>query len=81
MTGAGRGIGHGIAAKLAGGGAKIAALSRTEANAQKTADELNATHGEGTARAYAVDVADGVAMAAVGKQVVADFGKVDILVN
>ena len=33
------------------------------------------------AKAYAVDVADYPAMLDIGKQVVADFGKVDILVN
>jgi 3-oxoacyl-[acyl-carrier protein] reductase len=33
------------------------------------------------AKPYAVDVADGAAVAEIGKQILADFGKVDILVN
>ena len=57
VTGAGRGIGHAIALRLAEEGARVASVSRSEANAQRTADEINATH-KSTARAYAVDVAD-----------------------
>jgi 3-oxoacyl-[acyl-carrier protein] reductase len=80
VTGAGRGIGHAIAVALAGRGAQVAALSRTAANAERTSGEINATR-PGVSRAYAVDVADGQAFAAVGKAVLDDFGKVDILVN
>ncbi|MEM9479903.1 MAG: 3-oxoacyl-[acyl-carrier-protein] reductase [Verrucomicrobiota bacterium] len=80
VTGGGRGIGLSIAKRLADGGAKVAVISRTESNAQKAADEINATHPE-AAKAYAVDVADASATEATGKQIVADFGQVDILVN
>jgi 3-oxoacyl-[acyl-carrier protein] reductase len=80
VTGAGRGIGHAIAVRLASEGACVACVSRTEANAKKTAAEINATRPD-TARAYAVDVADHVAVQKVGAQIVEDFGKVDILVN
>ena len=80
VTGAGRGIGHAIAVRLASEGARVACVSRTEANAKKTAAEINATRPD-TARAYAVDVADHVAVQKVGAQIVEDFGKVDILVN
>jgi 3-oxoacyl-[acyl-carrier protein] reductase len=80
VTGAGRGIGHAIAVRLASEGARVACVSRTEANAKKTAAEINATRPD-TARAYAVDVADHVAVQKVGAQIVGDFGKVDILVN
>jgi len=80
VTGAGRGIGHAIALRLAEEGARVASVSRSEANAQRTADEINATQ-ESTARAYAVDVADHVAVQEVAGKIFADFGRVDILVN
>jgi 3-oxoacyl-[acyl-carrier protein] reductase len=80
VTGAGRGIGHGIALALAKAGAKIAAVSRSEANAAKTADEINALF-PGAAKPYAVDVSVHDACVDMGKQIIADFGKVDILVN
>src|SRR5438034_3000925 len=80
ITGAGRGIGHAIAVRLASEGARVACVSRTEANAKKTATEINATRPD-TARAYAVDVADHVAVQKIGAQIVGDFGEIDILVN
>lgn len=80
ITGAGRGIGLAMAQSFADAGAKVAVVSRTESNAAKAAEAINAKH-PGAARAYAVDVADGAAVAEMGKQVLADFGKVDILVN
>jgi 3-oxoacyl-[acyl-carrier protein] reductase len=58
ITGAGRGIGQAIAQRLAAEGARIAVVSRTIENAQKTADQLNQQKPE-TALAYAVDVANG----------------------
>ncbi|MGK0186908.1 MAG: 3-oxoacyl-[acyl-carrier protein] reductase [Verrucomicrobiales bacterium] len=80
VTGAGRGIGLAIARELAAGGARIAVVSRTEANSSKAAEELNAAFAD-SARPYALDVSDGAACLATGKQIIADFGKVDILVN
>jgi 3-oxoacyl-[acyl-carrier protein] reductase len=80
VTGAGRGIGHAIAARLAREGARVASVSRTEANAKKTADEINAARPD-AAKAYAVDVSDHAAVQKVGAQILEDFGKVDILVN
>src|SRR5271154_2975502 len=80
VTGAGRGIGQAIAIRLANEGAKVACVSRTEANAAKVAEEINAAH-PGAARAYAVDVADAKAVAAAAERIIADFGRVDILVN
>lgn len=80
VTGAGRGIGHAIAVRLAQEGARVASVSRTEANAQRTADEINAAHAD-RAKAYAVDVADHAAVQAVGARILEDFERVDILVN
>lgn len=80
VTGAGRGIGHAIAVRLAKEGARVASVSRTEANAQKTADEINAARA-GATKAYAVDVADQAAVQKAAAQIFEDFGRVDILVN
>jgi 3-oxoacyl-[acyl-carrier protein] reductase len=80
VTGAGRGIGKAIAESLAAEGAKVAVISRTEANSQAAADGINASHPE-AARAYAVDVADAAAVLEVGKKILEDFGKVEIIVN
>src|SRR6266542_6437305 len=80
VTGAGRGIGHAIALRLAREGARVASVSRTEANAQKTADEINASRPD-TAKAYAVDVSNHAEVQKVGEQILTDFGRADILVN
>jgi 3-oxoacyl-[acyl-carrier protein] reductase len=80
VTGAGRGIGQAIAERLAAEGARVAIVSRTLENAQKTADHLNQQKTE-TALAYAVDVADGDAVADVCSQILKTFGKVHVLVN
>ena len=80
VTGAGRGIGEAIARRLALDGARVACVSRSEANATKTSDAINAVTPD-AARPYAVDVADRKAVAGVCEQILADFGRVDILVN
>ncbi len=80
VTGAGRGIGQAIALRLAGEGARVAVVSRTEENAEKTAEEINARFA-GLAKAYAVDVAQRAAVMVLGTQILADFSRVDILVN
>jgi 3-oxoacyl-[acyl-carrier protein] reductase len=80
VTGAGRGIGHAIAVRLANEGARVAAVSRSTANAQRTADEINANRAD-AARAYGVDVADHVAVQQTGARILEDFGRVDILIN
>jgi 3-oxoacyl-[acyl-carrier protein] reductase len=80
VTGAGRGIGHAIALRLASEGARVAVVSRTEQNANRTAEEINAQYA-GLAKAYAVDVADHAAVKKLVEQILADFSRVDILVN
>src|SRR5215207_5944046 len=80
VTGAGRGIGHAIAMRLAGEGARVAVVSRTELNANRTAEEINASYA-GLAKAYAVDVADHGVVKKLSEQILTDFSRVDILVN
>src|SRR5206468_2238929 len=59
---------------------EVACLSRTEANAKKTADQINETQ-PNAARSYAVDVASHATVQKLGTQILEDFGKIDILVN
>jgi len=80
VSGAGRGIGHAITLRLASEGARVACVSRTEANAKRTADEINGKYAD-SAKAYAVDVADHGAVQKIGAQILEEFGKIDILVN
>ncbi len=80
VTGSGRGIGKEIARAFVQAGAKVAVASRTESNSQAAADELNA-EGPGSAKAYAVDIADYDSTVEFGKQVTADLGAASILVN
>jgi 3-oxoacyl-[acyl-carrier protein] reductase len=80
VTGAGRGIGRAIALRFAGEGARVACVSRTEENAKKISDEINAFRLD-SAKAYAVDVVDHPAVQKVGARILDDFGRADILIN
>jgi 3-oxoacyl-[acyl-carrier protein] reductase len=79
VTGAGRGIGRGIALKFAAAGADVVCVSRTAENSDKVAAEVRALGRK--AWALAVDVADAKAVAAAGEKILAEAGRVDILVN
>jgi len=80
VTGAGRGIGHAIAVRLATEGARVACVSRTAENARRTADEINANRAD-AAKSYAVDVSDHAAVQETAARILEDFGRADILVN
>jgi NAD(P)-dependent dehydrogenase (short-subunit alcohol dehydrogenase family) len=79
VTGAGRGIGRGIARLLAAGGTAVVLVSRTAAELDALAGELEADGG----RALAVpgDVADPALPDRVLERATAAFGAVDGLVN
>ena len=79
VTGAGRGIGRAIALKFAAAGAQVVCVSRTPGNSEKVAAEIQALGGQ--AWAHAVDVADAGAVTAAAAKILADCGKVDVLVN
>src|ERR1019366_3584270 len=79
VTGAGRGIGRAIALKFASEGADVVCVSRTAENSEKVASEIRALGRK--AWAFAVDVADSAAVSTAAEKILADCGKVNILVN
>ncbi|MGJ3507622.1 SDR family NAD(P)-dependent oxidoreductase [Enemella sp. A6] len=79
ITGAGQGVGHGIATALAKEGVEIAAVGRTLEKVERAAAEL-AELGVKT-RAYELDVTDLDGIKPMVDQVAEDFGGLDILVN
>ncbi len=81
VTGAGRGIGAAIARQLATEGARVAVVSRTEANSAKAAEAINAIRPE-AAVPFAVDVADFAAVKDLVPVILEKLnGRIDILVN
>ncbi len=79
VTGAGRGLGKGIALKLAAEGAKVVVADLMEDNAKVVVDEIVAAGG--TAIPAKVNVADKNDVEAMFDKVVEAFGTVDIMVN
>ena len=79
VTGAGGVLCSGFAEHLAKAGHKIALLDLNAEAAQAVADRINAAGG--TAKAYACNVLDKNIIEGVHQQVLADFGKCDILIN
>jgi 3-oxoacyl-[acyl-carrier protein] reductase len=78
VTGASRGIGRAIAARLAARGAIVVAAARGE-NAAGTAGEIAAAGGK--AEAASVDVSDSATIEALVSATLARHGRIDILVN
>jgi NAD(P)-dependent dehydrogenase (short-subunit alcohol dehydrogenase family) len=79
VTGAGQGIGRGIALALAAEGASVALMGRTASKLEATRDEILARGG--SAASYAGDVGDEASVDDVVRRVAADLGGLDILVN
>lgn len=79
VTGAGRGIGKAIAEDLARHGVQVICVSKSEDSCGATAAAIVAAGGR--AKARAVDVADGEAVAKASAELVAEFGQIDILIN
>jgi len=80
ITGAARGIGKAIALRLAADGADIAVVDIDLSQSEKTAAEIAEKTGR-KALAYKCDVSDSDQAATVVKQVVGEFGSLDVLVN
>ena len=79
VTGGTTGLGHAIALGLAGAGADVAPSSRRQEQVEKVAAEIEAL-GRRSLR-VASDVLDRASLQALHDAVLAQFGRVDILVN
>jgi len=79
VTGASQGIGRACALALAKAGATVALAARNQAKLDEAVAEIEAAGGK--AAAFALDVASEESIKAGAKAVIAQFGKVEILVN
>ncbi len=79
VTGAGRGIGQGIALHFAEEGAKVALVGRSEKTLAETRDKIAAVGGVATI--HLASVADETAVEAALDGILQAHGKIDILVN
>ncbi|MEG2248704.1 MAG: 3-oxoacyl-[acyl-carrier-protein] reductase, partial [Akkermansia sp.] len=80
VTGAGRGIGNGIAHRLASEGARVILISRSPSSCGGAADQINAEFPD-SCKAYPCDVADYAAVQETAALILKDFPQIDILVN
>jgi 3-oxoacyl-[acyl-carrier protein] reductase len=79
VTGASQGIGRTVALRLAKDGATVAVAARNQEKLNELVAEIIGAGGQ--AAAFALDVADEDQVKATVKAVIAQFGKVDVLVN
>lgn len=79
VTGAGRGIGEGIALDFAAAGASVVVAARRTDEINAVADRINALGGQ--AIAVTTDVTDDEAVMALGQAAVDTFGSLSIWVN
>ena len=79
ITGGGRGIGAGIARRLAALGATVVVCGRTVAHLEDTARQVRSAGGQ--CEALPCNVADWASVAALAERVHRTFGRLDILVN
>src|SRR5262245_5440485 len=79
ITGAGRGLGWGIARALGRAGAKVCATDINAEELAQTVDDLASD--DSTAMAIELDVSDRAAFAEAVRQVVERWGRLDVLVH
>jgi NAD(P)-dependent dehydrogenase (short-subunit alcohol dehydrogenase family) len=79
ITGGSSGIGEAAARKIAGAGGEVVLVARTQEKLKKVADDIRASGG--SAHVYTCDLSDTDAIATMADKVLADLGRVDILIN
>ena len=79
VTGAGRGIGEGIAKVLAAAGAHVVCAARRTEEIERVAQEIVAANG--TAIAVTTDVTSEDAVEQLAEAAISEWGKLDIWVN
>src|SRR5579862_3860091 len=79
VTGASQGIGRAIALKLAASGATVAAAARSQEKLTELVNEITASGGK--AAAFPLDVGDEEQIKSAVKAAMAQFGKIDVLIN
>jgi 3-oxoacyl-[acyl-carrier protein] reductase len=79
VTGASQGIGRACALKLASAGATVAAAARNQEKLNQLVNEITAAGGK--AAAFPLDVGDEEQIKSTVKSAIAQFGKIDILIN
>lgn len=80
IVGASSGIGEALAREFARRGYRLALLARRVEALNALAAEINAQHGSDRARAYPHDVTDYAAAAPLFQKILADFGRLDVLI-
>src|SRR5262245_28782999 len=80
ITGGSRGIGKAIGRVLVQEGANVALVARSKATLDSAAQDIQ-RQGSGKARGFACDTTDDAAVKQMVADVVAAFGRVDVLVN
>jgi len=80
ITGGNRGLGKAMAEALAEAGANVVVTSRSVADAAAVAGQLKAQYGR-ACRGYACDVTEPADIQALVANVIAEFGKIDALIN
>lgn len=79
VTGGGKGIGKQLALSLATAGADVVVAGRTLQDVDVTASEINELGRQ--ASAHALDVTDPESSKEMAKAVLAEFGRIDVLIN
>ena len=80
VTGGSKGLGQAMAAGLASAGADVLLVSRNRDEAEAAATGIASDHGQG-AVGFEADVTDEGGVAAMVAKALAEFGRVDVLVN